>query len=125
MLSTSAAHSTLPVADLERARHYYEQVLGLVPELVTPGGAMYALGPGSRLLIFPSDGRASGTHTQIGFTVPDIDAEVADLKRRGVVFETYEFPGFEVATSTATTGAVRAAWFKDPDGNLLSVVQFI
>ncbi len=125
MLSTSTAHTTLPVADLERARQYYEQVLGLVPEFVTPGGAMYVTGPGSRLLIFPSAGRPSGAHTQIGFTVADIDAEVADLKGRGVVFETYDFPGFDTTTSTATTDAIRVGWFKDPDGNLLSVVQFI
>jgi catechol 2,3-dioxygenase-like lactoylglutathione lyase family enzyme len=125
MLSTSDAHTTLPVTDLDRARPFYEQVLGLVPEFVTPGGAMYVTDSGSRLLIFPSPGRASGAHSQIGFTGADIDTEMADLKRRGVVFETYDFPGFDAATSTATAGAVRVAWFKDLDGNLLSVVQFI
>lgn len=125
MLSTSEVHTTLPVADLDRARPFYEQVLGLTPEFVTPGGAMYVTGSGSRLLIFPSPARASGAHTQIGFTVADIDAEVAELKRRGVVFETYDFPGFDPTTTTATTDAIRVGWFKDPDGNLLSLVQFI
>jgi predicted enzyme related to lactoylglutathione lyase len=123
MLSTSTTHTTLPVADLDRARPFYEQVLGLTPEFVTRGGAMYVTGSGSRLLIFPSPGRPSGTHTQIGFTVADIDAEIADLKRRGVVFESYDFPGFDATTSTATADGVRVAWFKDLDGNLLSVVQ--
>lgn len=125
MLSTSTAHTTLPVADLDRARPFYEEVLGLTPEFVTPGGAMYVTRSGSRLLIFPSPGRPSGAHTQIGFTVADIDAEVAELRSRGVVFETYDFAGFDTTTSTATTDAIRVAWFKDPDGNLLSVVQFI
>jgi catechol 2,3-dioxygenase-like lactoylglutathione lyase family enzyme len=126
MLSTSTAHTTLPVADLDRARPFYEQVLGLTPEFVTAGGVMYITGPGSRLLIFPTAGRPSGAHTQIGFTVTNIDAEVAELKRRGVVFETYDdAPGFDATTSTARTDAIRVAWFKDPDGNLLSVVQFI
>jgi len=123
MLSTNGTHTTLPVTDLDRSRAFYEQVLGLTPEFVTPGGAMYLTTPGSRLLIFPSGGRASGTHTQIGFDVADIEAEVADLKGRGVVFETYDLPGFDAATSIAVAGPVRVAWFKDPDGNLLSVVQ--
>jgi catechol 2,3-dioxygenase-like lactoylglutathione lyase family enzyme len=124
MLSTSPTHTTLPVADLERAREFYEGVLGLVPESVNPGGVMYATGGGSRLLVFPSGGRASGTHTQIGFTVADIVAEVMGLKSRGVAFETYDMPGFDAVTSTATTGNIRAAWFYDRDGNLLSIVQF-
>ena len=85
---------------------------------------MYATGPGSRVLIFPSGGKASGTHTQIGFTVADIDEEIKDLRDRGVVFEVYDFPGFDPTTSTATTGPIRAAWFQDLDGNLLSIVQF-
>jgi catechol 2,3-dioxygenase-like lactoylglutathione lyase family enzyme len=109
----------------KRAREFYEGVLGLVPESVNPAGVMYATGGGSRLLVFPSGGRASGTHTQIGFTVADIVAEVMALKSRGVAFETYDMPGFDPATSTATTGDIRAAWFYDRDGNLLSIVQFI
>jgi catechol 2,3-dioxygenase-like lactoylglutathione lyase family enzyme len=125
MLSTSAAHTTLPVADLDRARAFYEQVLGLTPEFVSPGGAMYVTTAGSRLLVFPSPGRASGSHTQIGFTVADIEAEVSALKDRGVGFETYDMPGFDPATSIAVADAVRVAWFKDLDGNLLSVVQSI
>lgn len=124
MLSNSATHTTLPVADLAVARTFYEGILGLVPESVAPGGVMYATGEGSRFLVFPSGGRSSGSHTQMGFTVPDIAAAVADLKGRGVVFETFDFEGFDAATSTATTGDIKAAWFSDRDGNLLSVVQF-
>lgn len=61
-------------------------------------------------------------HTQMGFTVDDIDAEVADPKARGVVFESYEAP--KTVDGIATIGAGRAGWFKDPDGNLLAVIQF-
>ena len=124
MLSSSPTHATLPVTDLERACEFYETVLGLVPELVAPGGVMYSTGEGTHFLVFPSSGSASGSHTQLGFAVGDIEAEVTDLKLRGVVFESYDFPGFDPNTSIADTGPLRAAWFRDHDGNLLSVVQF-
>jgi catechol 2,3-dioxygenase-like lactoylglutathione lyase family enzyme len=123
MLSDSRTHTTLPSADLARARPFYEGVLGLVPEFAAPGGVMYTTGGGTHFLVFPSGGRASGAHTQIGFAVADIGAAVAELKARGITFETYAFDGFDPAGSIATNGDIRAAWFKDPDGNLLSVVQ--
>ncbi len=90
-----------------------------------PGGIQYGTGEGTRFLIFPSSGRSSGTHTQIGFTVTDIEAEVADLKRRGVTFEAYEMPGFDRSTSIATFPTIRSAWFKDTEGNLLGIAQFV
>ncbi|MGH2464168.1 MAG: VOC family protein [Candidatus Limnocylindrales bacterium] len=123
MLSDSRTHTTLPTTDLARARTFYEGVLGLVPEFVAPGGVMYATAGDSHFLVFPSSGLASGAHTQMGFGVADVDAAVADLKGRGLVFEAYDFPGFDPTSSIATTGEIRAAWFTDPDGNLLSVVQ--
>ena len=58
----------------------------------------------------------------MGFMVADIDAEVHDLKQRGVQFEEYDFPGFDKATSIADVGGTRAAWFKDSEGNLLGLV---
>lgn len=124
MLSERRVHTTLPVADMERARGFYEGTLGFVPLAILPAGVRYAAADGTVFLIFPTQGRPSGTHTQMGFTVPDLDAEVADLRARGVVFESYEFPGFDKATSIATFGPNRAAWFKDTEGNLLGVVEF-
>ena len=59
----------------------------------------------------------------MGFMVADIDAEVRDLKQRGVQFEAYDFPGFDTATGIADAGGARAAWFKDSEGNLLGIVQ--
>ena len=124
MLSQARTHAALPVADLDRARGFYEGTLGLAPLEVTPAGAQYETGEGTRFLVFPSSGRSSGTHTQIGFVVSDIEAEVADLKRRGVTFEAYEMPGFDRSTSISTLTAGRSAWFKDLDGNLLGIIQF-
>ena len=122
MLSQARTHAALPASDLARARRFYEEVLGFVPA-VSPGGVMYDAADGSRFLVFPSSGRASGTHTQIGFTVDDIEAEVGALKSRGVAFEAYDMPQFDRATSIATFPGSRSAWFSDTEGNLLGVVQ--
>ena len=123
MLPGRRTHTTLPTSDLERSRGFYEGVLGFTPSDVSPGGVTYESAEGTRFLVFPSTGRAAGTHTQMGFTVPDIEAEVRELKERGVTFETYDFAGFDADLSIASFPGVRSAWFKDPDGNLLGIVQ--
>ena len=123
MLNDVPIHATLPCANFERAKAFYADKLGLTPTSEQPAGAFYAVGGGTRFFLFPSSGAASGSHTQMGFSVPDIDAAVRDLKARGVTFEEYDFPSFDKATSTAQTGPVRSAWFKDTEGNLLGLVQ--
>lgn len=123
MLSSSRVHATLPAADLERARGFYEATLGFAPASIAPGGVFYEAGDGARFLVYPTAGRASGSHTQMGFNVADITLEVAGLKAKGVVFETYDFPGFDATTSIARTGPARSAWFRDTEGNLLGIVQ--
>ena len=60
----------------------------------------------------------------MGFTVTDIETEVADLKRRGVVFEEYDFPTLKTEGGIAKTGAGKAAWFFDPEGNMIGLIQF-
>lgn len=124
MLSASRCHATLPVSDLEAARGFYEGKLGFKPYQPNDAGIMYEAGEGSKFAVTRSSGKSAGTHTQIGFTVADIEAEVADLKRRGVVFEEYDAPGFKTEGSIATTGAGRAAWFFDPAGNMVGLIQF-
>jgi len=123
MLSSARVNSALPTADLDRARRFYEETLGFVPVDVQPRGVRYEAAGGVRFLVFPSSGRASGSHTQIGFQVDDIAAEVADLRSRGVVFETYEMPEFDPKTMIATFGAIRSAWLKDTEGNLIGLVE--
>jgi catechol 2,3-dioxygenase-like lactoylglutathione lyase family enzyme len=122
MLSTRRVHTTLPTPDPERLRTFYEQVLGLVPYAVRPGAVLYRVGEGSIFAISRSGNRATGGHTQMSFTVPDIEAEVTELVGRGVVFEAYETPKTEGGIARLPVG--RAAWFKDPDGNLIGILQF-
>jgi len=81
----------------------------------TPAGTYYRAGDGTYFAVTRSSGAASGTHTQMGFRVADIVAEVAQLRDRGVVFEEYETP--KTVDGIATLPVGRSAWFKDPDGN--------
>jgi catechol 2,3-dioxygenase-like lactoylglutathione lyase family enzyme len=122
MLTDCRVHTTLPTSDLERLRDWYVGVLGLTPMAERPGAVLFRTGAGSVFAISRGSVLSSSTHTQMAFTVDDIDAEVADLTARGVVFEAYESP--KTDGGIATIGAGRAAWFKDPDGNLLAVLQF-
>src|SRR6476659_179737 len=122
MLSGCRVHATLPTADVDRLRSWYENVLGLTPLAVRPGAVLYETTPGSVFAISRGSVGSSSTHTQMAFTVADVEAEVAELEARGVVFESYESP--LTVGGIATIGPGRAAWFKDPDGNLLALLQF-
>jgi len=122
MLSTCRVHATLPTSDVDRLRTWYEGVLGLTPLAVRPGAVLYETTPGSVFAISRGSVGSSSTHTQMAFTVADVEAEVAELEARGVVFESYESP--LTVGGIATIGPGRAAWFKDPDGNLLALLQF-
>jgi catechol 2,3-dioxygenase-like lactoylglutathione lyase family enzyme len=116
-------HATLAASDLARARAFYEQKLGFVPTSVTPGGVFYASAGGTTFLVYPSGTAGTNKATYAGWAVKDIGAVVSDLKARGVTFESYDVHGFDRASSIATFGAVRSAWFKDTEGNILGVVQ--
>jgi catechol 2,3-dioxygenase-like lactoylglutathione lyase family enzyme len=122
MLPDRRAHTTLPTPDPDALRPFYEEVLGFTPRAIVPGAVVYDAGAGSVFAISRTGQRPSGNHTQMAWTVPDVEAEVAGLKARGVAFKEYETPKTE--GGVARIGAGRAAWFKDPDGNLLAVLQF-
>jgi catechol 2,3-dioxygenase-like lactoylglutathione lyase family enzyme len=122
MLSRCRVHTTLPTADVDRLRAWYEGVLGFTPMAIRPNAVLYETTPGSVFAISRGSALSSSTHTQMAFTVGDVDAEVAELKSRGIVFEEYEAPRTD--GGIATIGPGRAAWFKDPDGNLLALLQF-
>jgi catechol 2,3-dioxygenase-like lactoylglutathione lyase family enzyme len=127
MLAEHPIHTALPATDLERARRFYAEKLGLIPETELPDrrdGVFYRCGGGSRFLLFPSPTASDGTHTQMTWTTHDIETDVAELKARGVVFEEYDSPGLKTVKSVATIGQSKGAWFKDSEGNLLALGQF-
>jgi catechol 2,3-dioxygenase-like lactoylglutathione lyase family enzyme len=120
----------LPAQDLERARVFYSQKLGLEPVEEREGGLRYRCGDGY-FSVFQSAGWASGDHTQMAFEVDDIESVVAELRWRGVVFEEVDVPGLrtvdgiaEIEGNYPSKGAgERGAWFRDSEGNLLGVGQ--
>jgi catechol 2,3-dioxygenase-like lactoylglutathione lyase family enzyme len=131
MLGSSDVAARLPAQDLERARSFYADKLGLEPSEERPGGLRYRCG-GGKFSLFQSSGAASGDHTQMAWEVDDIEVVVEELRRRGVVFEEFDLPGMktvdgiaEVAGNYPSDGGVgeRAAWFRDSEGNLLGIGQ--
>jgi catechol 2,3-dioxygenase-like lactoylglutathione lyase family enzyme len=130
MLADARVSTRLPAKDLERARRFYSEKLGLEPVEERPGGLRYQCGESS-FALFESAGAASGTHTQMAFEVDDIEATVAALRARGVVFEEYDAPGLTTINGVADIAGnypskgigERGAWFIDSEGNLLGVGQ--
>jgi catechol 2,3-dioxygenase-like lactoylglutathione lyase family enzyme len=126
VLADCPIHTPLPVTDMERARRFYAERLGLLPEAELPNeldGLFYRCG-GSRFLLFPSQTPSSGDHSQMTWLTSDIEADVAALKARGVIFEEYDLPGLKTVNSVAIIGESKGAWFKDSEGNLLALGQF-
>ncbi|MGZ2412095.1 catechol 2,3-dioxygenase-like lactoylglutathione lyase family enzyme [Sphingomonas sp. F9_3S_D5_B_2] len=130
MLGVRKVAARLPVKDLDRARAWYGEKLGLQPVEERPGGVRYVVG-GCEFALFTSAGQSSGSFTQMGFEVADLRATVAELKRRGVVFEDYDQGPLVTVDGIATikgnypskgTGEL-AAWFRDCDGNMLGIGQ--
>ena len=125
MLSDSSVTTMLPVKDLDRARAFYEGCLGLRPGGFRPDGKfVYAVG-GSTLALFPKPEGTKADHTAISFRVADIAANIEELKRAGVVFEDYDFPGLKTVNHVCVLGAEKAAWFKDTEGNYLCIHEDI
>jgi catechol 2,3-dioxygenase-like lactoylglutathione lyase family enzyme len=131
-LIDSKVATRLPAQDLDRARAFYAERLGLEPVDERPGGLLYRVAGGSEFVLFASAGAASGDHTQMAFEVADLQATVAALRARGVVFEEYDLPGMRTQDGIAdiegnypSKGArgERGAWFRDSEGNLLGVGQ--
>ncbi len=121
MLRDHPAYAALPTADVEALRPFYEDTLGFAVRAVTPAGVYYQAGDGTYFAITKQTGTASGTHTQLGFAVDDIESIVAGLRARGVLFESYE--GLTGPDGIARMPAGRAAWLKDPSGNLIGMIQ--
>ncbi len=122
MLTNAIVVPTLPVVDMERARRFYEEKLGLKLSEVRDSGVLYEAGGGTMLLLY-SRAPTKADNTAVSFSVDDIEAEVKELKRKGITFEEYDMPGLKTEGSIATLGGEKGAWFKDTEGNILSVVQ--
>lgn len=133
LAGATGAATRLPAQELERARRFYSEKLGLEPVDERPGGLLYRCGQGE-FALFLSTGASPGTFTQMGWVVDDLEAVVAELARRGVVFEEVDLPGFhtrggiaEIDGNYPSKGArgERGAWFRDSEGNMLGIGQLV
>ena len=121
-LAQAPLTTMLPVRDLARARQYYTDVLGLVPEGLRPDGKfIFRCGNGALLALFPKPEGTRAEHTAVSFQVPDIEPAIRDLAARGVVFHDYDLPGFRTVDHVCVLGSEKAAWFSDPEGNILCI----
>lgn len=121
MLSSASVTTMLPVKDMARARAFYEGCLGLKPGGLRPDGKFVYVVAGSTLALFPRPQGTRADHTAISFRVDDIAASIEELKRAGVVFENYDFPGLRTVNHVCVLGAEKAAWFMDTEGNCLCI----
>jgi predicted enzyme related to lactoylglutathione lyase len=122
MLSNAPIRAYIPASDVARARRFYEEVVGLGPGTEFAGGVIYECG-GTQVFLYPTSHAGTSQASQAFWQVDDVEAEVADLKSRGVTFEEYDFPGHAMTNSILTAGGARTAWFKDSEGNILAVSQ--
>ena len=124
MLIDNQMIPTIPVSDLARARAWYEDKLGLTPVTEVPGQALaYRTPAGQSLLLFISGDAGAVEHQLAAWRVDDVAAEVTELRTRGVGFEEYDEPDLRTVDGIGATPVGRAAWFKDSEGNVLTISQ--
>lgn len=120
MIGSSMVFATVAVSDIEKAKEFYGQKLGLKQTDENPGGITYESG-GGKLFVYQSGTAGSGQATCAAWDVTNIEEEVDALKAKGIEFEQYDFPGGTREGDVHIMGTMKAAWFKDPDGNILSL----
>jgi predicted enzyme related to lactoylglutathione lyase len=121
-LTRAPLTTLLPVRDPDRARAFYGQVLGLAAEGLRPDGKfVFHCGNGALLALFPKPEGTKAEHTAVSFEVPDIASAIAALTARGVAFHDYDLPGFRTEHHVCVLGSEKAAWFSDPEGNILCI----
>lgn len=122
MLGTRNAVANLAVKDIARARAFYAGVLGLT-EVDKEGEELIVFRSGDTSVnVYHSDYAGTNKATAVTWQVEDIEAEVADLRAKGVTFEHYDMPGMTLAGDIHAGFGMKVAWFKDPDGNILNIV---
>lgn len=126
MLSGSQIYPTLPASDLERAGRFYEDKLGLkrVDMPQPDDGIIYQAGDCTRFFVYKTEASHSEA-TAAFFLVEDLDGEMKELRQRGVAFEDYDLPGLHTDNGVYADEGMKAAWFKDTEGNILSLTEMI
>jgi catechol 2,3-dioxygenase-like lactoylglutathione lyase family enzyme len=123
MLGKADATPMISVTDLDRARRFYEETLGLKSKDEWGEGVTLESGD-TRINVYRSQFAGTNKATALTFSVDDIDKEVGELREKGVFFEHYDLPGLEQQGDLYVGDkGFKTAWFKDPDGNILSLAE--
>ncbi|SRR5258706_6661723 len=125
MLVNFPVSATLPSTNLERTKKFYTEMLGLTIAKESRGGILFQAGKGTKLYLYKR-GPSKADHTLASFMVDDLEKTIDELSEKGVVFEHYDFPGLKTDSkgiAVSEEEGEKAAWFKDPDGNILAVGQ--
>ena len=117
MLTEFPIHATAAAGDLERARAWYSERLGLTPEREDPGGVWYRFAGDTWLYLYATPSAGTAQNTIAGWTVSGIETVMAELRARGVTFDDYDFGESKTLDGLADFGMAKAAWFKDSEGN--------
>ena len=126
MLQKFPIYAYFPARDLARARRFYEDKLGLKPKMEIAGGVVYGFAGGTEAFLYLTPNAGTSQASQAFWQVDDVDAEIAELQARGVVFERYDdMPGERSPSGAITAGGAKAAWFKDSEGNILAIIQAV
>jgi catechol 2,3-dioxygenase-like lactoylglutathione lyase family enzyme len=123
MLANARLQTIVCTTDIERAEPFYRDTLGLPLKQQSEGARVFDVG-GAELRLSPVDSHTPGEHTLIGFAVADLDAVLNQLQDRGVEFERFAQLKQDERGVVLAPGGARVAWLRDPDGNLMSVVEF-
>lgn len=120
MLGEFNVFATVAVSDINKAKEFYGDTLGLQQTDENPGGVTYQSGTG-KIFVYQSPTAGKNEATSAAWDVDDIESVAEALKAKGVSFEQYDFPGGTREGDIHIMGNMKAAWFKDPDGNILSI----
>ena len=123
MLGDNDAIATIPVKDIDSARDFYEGKLGLMAGPSREEGVLTCKSGTSSVLVYESQYAGTNEATAATWAVDDVDGTVRDLKQKGVTFEHYDLPNTKLQGDVHVSGSMKAAWFKDPDGNILALVS--
>lgn len=123
MLNPLSIYTVLPAADLDRARAFYRDKLGMEPTMVKPGMLAYSGPSGYIFQLYETDAVGTARNTQMGWSTSNLAATMAEMRERGVVFEEYDFPGLKTENGVAFVGTERSGWFKDSEGNTICVSE--
>ena len=122
MMDNASVTANIPAANLQRARAFYADTLGLTQRRICRASCLYRTAAGSTFSVYQTEYAGRSGHTIAQWHVADVDAAVRDLQSRGVTFEHYDMPGVEWNNDVASmAGMGKAAWFKDSEANILCI----